>query len=231
MKTALKELGYFSFLALIQLFSGAANYTAFGLRGYSSFKNVLVSFNTVDLVREYVSLAIILTFLSMLISWQRDANKQKRIKLGRNFASNLKDIGFFRFKPKRKQFKVFLVIFAADIFRYFLVPPHITSYLNLLRRTILWIPITLEEELTFRYGLFKYLRRKKINVIFVYLLSALIFGSGHFYKDGLTTPLMSFVLGTLSGLFYEFAYESSGWSIYVSWALHLFSNSLSVYFR
>lgn len=135
-----------------------------------------------------------------------------------------------KFKPKKKQFKIFLVLLALFVSMYFFDLPHITSLENLFKSFIFWIPLTLEEELIFRYGLFKHLREKKINVVIVYMIAAFIFGLGHFYKDGISGPFESLILGTIFGLFSQFAYESTGWSIYTSWLLHLISNVLAIYY-
>ncbi len=228
-KIIFKEIAYFSFLALIKMFSVGANYATFCFRDFSKFQNVLVSFNKIDLVRDYSFLLFIFIFLSMLISWQRK-DEQKKIKFTKDFVYLFQDSGFFRFNPKKKQFKIFLILLAAFISMYLFGLSHITSFGNFLKMIIFWIPLTLEEELIFRYGLFKHLREKKINTVLVYVIAALIFGSGHFYKDGITGPFESLIIGTIYGLFFQFSYESTGWSIYPSWILHLISNALAPYY-
>ncbi|BBJ29100.1 CPBP family intramembrane glutamic endopeptidase [Athalassotoga saccharophila] len=229
MKKTIREIFYFFFLALIQIFSIVANYTAFGFRDFSTFENVLVVFNTVDLVRDYTYLVFIFILLSMLISWYR-TDKEKKIRFTGDFLYLLQDAGFLRFKPKKKQFKIFLIFLALFVSMYLFRLPHIISLENLFKNFIFWIPLTLEEELIFRYGLFKHLREKKINALIVYIIASLIFGSGHFYKDGISGPFESLILGTIYGLFFQFAYESSGWSIYTGWLLHLVSNVLTIYY-
>jgi len=229
MKKAIREFLYLFFLALIQIFSVGSNYTTFGFRDFSTFENVLAVFNSTDLVRDYTFLVFIFILLSMLISWYR-TDKQKKIGFTGDFLYLLQDAGFLKFKPKKKQFKIFLVLLALFISMYLFYLPHITSLENLFKNFIFWIPLTLEEELIFRYGLFKHLREKKINAVIVYMIAAFIFGIGHFYKDGINGPFESLILGTIYGLFFQFAYESTGWSIYTSWLLHLVSNVLAIYY-
>jgi hypothetical protein len=162
----------------------------------------------------------------MLVSWRRK-DEQKSINFYRDFVYLFKDAGFFRFKPEKKKFRIFLIILALLIWKYVDNFNSVSSHKNFFEGVILWIPMTLKEELVYRYGLFKYLRDKKINTILAYTIPAIAFGIGHYYKNSFLSPIGSVIYTTVIGLFLQFAYESTGWSIYASWILHIMNNSLA----
>ncbi|BBJ28364.1 hypothetical protein ATHSA_1277 [Athalassotoga saccharophila] len=89
------------------------------------------------------------------------------------------------------------------------------------------IPITLMEEIVFRYGFFKTIRQMKVNFLIAYIVPALIFAAGHFYHNDGSTPIASVIFAFIFGLLMEMLYEGSGWSIYPSWFFHVLNDMAS----
>lgn len=80
------------------------------------------------------------------------------------------------------------------------------------------------EEITYRLGLFGFLKR--INRIFAYAVAAFIFGAIHMRDWGSLNEWLNFPSYLLSGIYLAYVYEHFGFG--ASWLAHSFNNLFSV---
>lgn len=200
----------------------------FNIKGapYSNKYIVLTYLNDWDIARNFVALILIIigiVTLRVIFDPKRTDNVEYIGDFSKKFIEEIKKVGF------TSKIRLSMLFFVVAIFLFLMIIPSFISvvisdkYL-ILNLVFFLAPITLAEEIIFRYGIFKYLRQMHVNAIIPYVLSAIIFGSEHFYKNNGFSPISSFIWTSAFAFLLQMVYEGSGWSIYPSWFLHLLND-------
>ncbi len=94
-------------------------------------------------------------------------------------------------------------------------------------RILIFSLTSLAEEIMFRYGLFRHMRVLMKKKFWPYVISSVIFAAMHLYSFGSTT-VIEHVVGTFFlGLILAWIYESSDYSIYPSWIVHIIGDVIA----
>ena len=174
-----------------------------------------------------IYLYLVFSFIFVaLIHYEYYKKDYENYSLRKIFKSEFKEIGFDKIKPhSTSHFFVFFTILVIYILMRIEFLSFTGTYAHhIWSLTVFLAPMTLSEELFVRYGLFKVLRQSKINSFWAYIIPALVFSSMHYYYNMGCSPLYSTISAFFMSLFFQFAYESTGWSIYIPWFLHLFQD-------
>ncbi|MGC9219269.1 MAG: CPBP family intramembrane glutamic endopeptidase [Athalassotoga sp.] len=177
-----------------------------------------------DIFMAYIYFALSLIVVSFIHFEYFKRSDYLVIRLKELFKYELSEIGFkikkFKLTPVKWKRIVLLIIFLYISLKLLFI----SLSLNELIIFVFMIPLTLGEEIFYRYAIFKVLRGMRLNTFMVYVISATVFSSGHFYYNSGYSPWFSFIYNFIFGLFCQYAYENTGWSIYTPWILHLINN-------
>ncbi|BBJ29104.1 CPBP family intramembrane glutamic endopeptidase [Athalassotoga saccharophila] len=177
-----------------------------------------------DIFMAYIYFALSLIVVSFIHFEYFKHSDYPAIRIKDLFKYELNEIGFkikkFKLTPVRWKRVALLIIFLYTSLKLLFI----SLSFNELKIFILMVPLTLGEEIFYRYAIFKVLREMRLNAFMVYIISAAIFSSGHFYYNSGYSPWFSFIYNFIFGLFCQYAYENTGWSIYTPWILHLINN-------
>ena len=191
---------------------------------------VLASLNDVNIVRNFVALVLIIigiVTLRVVFNPNRTKSIEYISDFQKEFRNEIKEVGF----TSKISFSVLFIV-ATVFLLVMIMPSFISDAINdksLILNLVLFVaPMSLAEEVIFRYGIFKYIRQMHVNVIISYLISAIIFGLGHFYKNNGLPPVLSVVWVSAFGILLQMVYEGSGWSIYPSWGFHTLNNVAAI---
>lgn len=183
-----------------------------------------------NITRNFVALILIIIG-TVTLRVMFDSKRIKSIEyiddFKKQFIEETKKIGF----TSKLRFSMLFVV--AVIFLFPMIFPSFVSFVvndkSLILNLVFFLaPITLAEEIIFRYGIFKYLRQMHVNAIIPYILSAIIFGLGHFYENNGLSPMLSVIWISAFAILLQMIYEGSGWSIYPSWFFHLLNDITAI---
>ncbi|MGC9140695.1 CPBP family intramembrane glutamic endopeptidase [Athalassotoga sp.] len=192
--------------------------------------NSIVNYLTIGyIIRNFLALFMV-TIAVMVLHVVFVEGSEKNLEYLPDFKNELKKeikrIGFTSIKFSML-FLISIILFCLkfiSIFTLLMTEPLKFLDLNLI---FFLIPVTLMEEIVFRYGFFKTIRQMKVNFLIAYIIPALIFAAGHFYKNDGMSPVASVIFTFIFGLLMEMLYEGSGWSIYPSWFFHFLNDMAS----
>ncbi len=222
-----REFSYFLFLILY-------NYV-FVITSPSMVKNgvlksvyIFSSVNGKDFFRAYFAVFLTIIFIAFIGIYYSGRYEKNEVtsELKKSFRNELRRFGFKGFTLPKGPAVVMIIVTASYsllVLSNFDLNKNISfsSYLGVF---FLLTPMALGEEIIFRYGIFRYLKEKRINGFLVYVIGAAVFAGFHYYKNISGLPVQSVINAFVLGMFLQWIYEKSEWSIYPGWFIHTLNN-------